>query len=105
MWFLLSCVHKQFVRRFCPIRRLFECGSLTFGENHIVVVVRAKKSSDTRHYDFAPQGSSGTFSRGEKMQNLKLMCAEWRFLARLEICSLILSFEERMLFCVVVLAL
>jgi hypothetical protein len=39
------------------------------------------------------------------MQNLKLMCAEWRFLVRLKICSLILSFEERMLFCVVVLAL
>ena len=38
MWLLLFCVQKQFARRFCSIRRLSECDSLTFGERHIVVV-------------------------------------------------------------------
>ena len=58
-----------------------------------------------RYYDFAQEGASSTFSRGEKKQNLNSISAEWHFLACLKFCSLILSYEERMLICVVVLAL
>ena len=58
-----------------------------------------------RYYDFAQEGASSTFSSGEKKQNLNSISAEGHFLACLKFCSLILSFEERMLFCVVVLAL
>jgi hypothetical protein len=94
---------------------------LTRGGSHrfiwraaFVVVVQAKKPFflmlceeriGLRYYDFAQEGASSTFSRGEKKQNLNSISAEGHFLACLKFCSLVLSFEERMLFCVVLVLL